>query len=348
MVQRFRKPGWSERFGQLAYLLKNTVTIVGRDRDVIRPWLRMSIYAVIMVTALFGGVAAIALGAGDTGMWLLFAACAMFVYKYFYYTRQEMAESWLVAEAVRGRDAVPGDGRRRVSGVRRQARQLAWIMLAFGFVASQAGASDDDDDDEGGGGGILAGIIIGVLLAGLSEVLDLAEHFLVPAVAIDGVGLREGTEKLKDLRQQVPETLVGVFGIDIAGGAVRTLALPLYLVLILGAVALGFMVGDAIPAFYAGDLHTLLGAHIQTPAWMGDGPLPWSWLPLLIAIWLGKMISVVLDRLVDAVKVSYFTLFYLRIAHPGDITPDLRGELDGYLRLEDDATPGTAPAGETT
>ena len=109
MDQTFEKPGLGERVQQLGYLLKHTVTIVGRDTDIVGPWLRTAIYATLMVTAFFGGIAAIALNAGGIGTLLLLAAFALFVYKHFYYTRQDMAQSWLVAEtALRlGRSAHP-------------------------------------------------------------------------------------------------------------------------------------------------------------------------------------------------------------------------------------------------
>lgn len=333
MDQNFEKPGLGERFQQLGHLLKHTVTIIGRDTDIIGPWLRMAIYATVMVTAFFGAVAAIALGVGGIGTLLLLTAFALFFYKYFYYTRQGMAQSWLVAETIRGRDAVPGDGRKRARGLKSQARSLSWASLGFAFVSSRAGSG------EGGG---LQTMVIRVLLSALTEVWDLAKHFLTPAVTVDECGLRDGVERMKSLRNSVPETLVGVFGIDIAGGAAGMLIAPVYLVLIIVAVALGFAVGDASPAFYAGDVRAMLGN--DAPAWLGNSALPFSWLPLLIALWVGKVFGAIFARVVDSAKTIYFTLFYMRIAHADEITPDLREQLDGYLRIksnpaEDDMAP---------
>lgn len=323
MTQEFKKPGPGERFQQIAYLLKNTVTIIGRDTDVVGPFLRTAAYAAVMVTAFFGGIAAIALGAGGTGTLLLLAAFVLFVYKYFYYTRQDMAQSWLVAETVRGRDAVPGDGRKRVRGVKSQARVLGWASMGFAFISSRAA------NGEGNG---LQAMIIRVLLSALTEVWDLAKHFLTPAVAIDECGLRDGVERMKSLKDSVPETLIGVFGIDIAGGAAGMLITPVYLVLVVIAVALGFAVGDATPAFYAGDMREMLGN--SAPAWLGNSALSFSWLPLLVALWLSKMLGAIFARVVDSAKTIYFTLFYMRINHSDEIAPDLREELEAYLRIE--------------
>lgn len=322
MSQKFHKPGLAERFQQLGYLLKNTVTIIGRDTDIIGPWLRTAIYATVMVTAFFGCIAAYALGAGGVGTVLLLVALVMFVYKYFYYVRQDMVLSWMVTQTIRGEDAVPGDGHERVRGLKSQARGLGWVALVFAFMKSRA-----NTNKEGGFGAV----IISIVLAGLSEVWDLARHFLAPVITVDKQSLRGSLEQLKKLRDAVPETLVGVFGIDIAGGVVATLMVPLYLLLLIAALWLGLLVGHDISAFYAGDLRGLLGNN--APTWLGSGDLAFNWLPMLIALWLGKLFGAVLARVVGSVKIIYFTLFYMRIAHAEEIVPDLREELDAYLRV---------------
>lgn len=331
MTQEFRKPSPGERFQQIGYLLKNTITIIGRDTDIVGPFLRTAVYAAVMVTIFFGGIATIALGSGGIGTLLLLAAFVLFVYKYFYYTRQGMAQSWLVAETVRGRDAVPGDGHKRVGGVKSQARALGWASIGFAFISSRAASGESSG---------LKAMIIRILLSALTEVWDLAKHFLTPAVAIDECGLRDGVDRMKSLKNSVPETLIGVFGIDIAGGAAGMLIAPVYLVLIIIAIALGFAVGEATPAFYAGDMREMLGD--GTPSWLGDSALSFSWLPLLIALWLSKVLGAIFSRVVDSVKTIYFTLFYMRITHGNEIAPELREELDTYLRIE------SKPATENT
>ena len=54
--------------------------------------------------------------------------------------------------------------------------------------------------------------------------------------------------------------------------------------------------------------------------------------------------NAILARLVTAIKVIYFTLFYTRIAHADALTSDIRDELDGYLNLGD----GDASVGDTS
>lgn len=323
MDAKFQKPGMAERFQQLGYLLKNTVTVIGRDTDILGPWIRTVIYAVVMVSAFFGCVAAYAIGAGGTGTLLLLTAFALFFYKYFYYVRQDMAQAWLVAETLRGRDAVPGEGRERVKGLKSQARGLGWTALVFAWVRSQS-----DDNQKGG----ITGMLIKLVLTGLNEVWDLARHFLTPAVTVDEYSLSEGLGQLKTLRNSVPEVLVGVFGIDIAGGAAATLMTPVYLVLIAVAIGLGLLIGDSMSAFYVGEIGNLFGDN--PPAWLAGQPLPFNGLPLLVALWLGKLMGSIFARAVDSVKIIYFTIFYMRITHADALAPELLTELDAYLRTE--------------
>jgi len=54
---------------------------------------------------------------------------------------------------------------------------------------------------------------------------------------------------------------------------------------------------------------------------------------------------VVLDRLTNSVKVIYFSIFYMRITHADSIIPEIRDELDAYLRMEaEDPAPVADPS----
>jgi hypothetical protein len=118
---------------------------------------------------------------------------------------------------------------------------------------------------------------------------------------------------------------------------------PIYLVLIAAAIGTGLAIGDTFPAFYAGDVSQWLNEMEMDFA--PEGPLHFSWLPLLIAIWIGKVFSMILERMTTSVKVIYFTIFYMRITHLDDILPDIRDELDGFLQMQGD--PDGPLVGET-
>ena len=319
MTEQLRKPGIGERLGQLAYLLKHTFTIVGRDPGILRPWVRMAIYGMVMATLFFSGIFAIVVDAGGLGGLLIAASALMFLYKFFYYVRQELRQSWLVSEALQGRTRSADEARARVRELRPTYRRIALIDMLVAWILSMARKSDK------------AGALVRLLMRGLQEVWDLVNHYLLPSAAVDGYGIREGVGRMKVLKDNVPETLAGVFGIDIAARAVGTIMAPIYFLLVLGAIALGLWVGDSVAAFHFGDIREMLG---EVDADFLPEVMHFSWLPLLIALWIGKLGSVVLERVSTSVKVIYFSIFYMRITHIEDIVPEIRGELDSYLRME--------------
>ncbi len=330
MQQHLRKPGIGERLGQLAYLLKHTFTIVGRDPGILRPWVRMAIYGMVMATLFFAGVFAIVIGAYGAAGVLIGASVLMFLYKFFYFVRQELRQSWLVSEALKGRNRNADEAKARVRELRPTARRIALIDMLVTWMLAMARKNGN------------AGRLVRLFMRGIEEVWDLVNHYLLPTTAVDGCNIREGIGRMRVLKDNVPETLTGVFGIDIAARAVGTIMAPIYFLLIVGAIALGLVVGDSVAAFHVGDIRQMLD---EVAVDFLPEVMHFSWLPLLIALWIGKLGSVVLERVTTSVKVIYYSIFYMRITHIEDIVPEIRGDLDRYLRMEaEDVTPVTGPA----
>lgn len=330
MQQTLRKPGFGERLGQLAYLLKHTFTIVGRDPGIVRPWLRMTIYGLVLTCLFFSSVTAFLLDARSAAGFLLLIAVIGFVYRFFFDTRQELRQAWLVSGALAGEKRTAAQAGARVKELAWTARKIALIDMLVAWLMALARSSGK------------AGSLVRVFMKGLEEVWDLLNNYLLPSAAVDGYGIRESVSRMGRLKDNVPETLAGVFGIDIAARAVGSIMAPIYLVLFIGSLALGLWVGDALPAFHAGDLREIFQS---VEADFLPDVMHFSWLPVLIAIWLGKLGGVVLDRLTNSVKVIYFSIFYMRITHARAIIPEIRDELDAYLRMEaDDPEPVADPA----
>lgn len=330
MQQTLRKPGFGERLKQLAYLIKHTFTIVGRDPGIMRPWLRMTIYGLVLTCLFFFAVTAFIVGAGGTGTVLLLVSILLFIYRFFFDTRQELRQAWLVSEALKGERRSAEEAGSRVKALAWTARKIALIDMLVAGLLSMARSNGK------------AGALVRLFMKGLEEVWDLLNNYLLPSAAVDGHGIRESVSRMGTLKDNVPETLAGVFGIDIAARAVGSIMAPVYLLLVVGAIALGLWVGDAVPAFYAGDVRDMLD---NVEADFLPAEMHFSWLPLLIAIWLGKLGGVVLDRLTSSVKVIYFSIFYMRITHVEAIIPEIRGELDAYLRMEaEDPGPVAQPS----
>ena len=307
---------FSDRLSRIGYLLKHTVTVVGRDTDIVTPWAWMITYAVVMVTVFFAGVVGMFVGAYGFGAASFGLAVLLFLYKYFFYNYREMGQSWLVYETICGRDRSYADAKAEAKKRKWGVRKLAGLDMLMAYVVSQR-------SNESSG---ITGWLVNLFLAGLQEVWDLVNHYMLPAIAIDQLSLTDGVKKMKDLRNQVPETLTGVFGIDFIGRVVGQVTGGLYFMLILvsgGAVYFG---ASALPEAFT---FTLL----ENP--IGSGPLVLNVLPLLLAVYIGKVAGVVFERTVTSLKVIYFTIFYTQITHEDRIVDDLKPQLVQYLRMEE-------------
>lgn len=313
----FEKPNMKARMTQLGFLFKHSFTIVGRNRALVMPVVRMVIYATVMVLLFFIAICLI-LYENSNSTWFLLAAALMFIYKFFYYNRAELTLSRMTWTAATGGTPDLRTARGEISGLRRQIRILGFLDMAGAWVASRG--------KKGGG-------LMGLLLGGIVEIWDLVNHFLLPAFAIDKLSLSGGLDGLKRLKDHVPETLGGVFGLDVMGGVVRTLMAPIYGFGILFGIIAGLLAGNWMPdAFSAGQLDELYSEMPQV--WLIGPDTIFSWLPIFAVVFLGVLVHALFARIVTAIKVIYFTLFYARIEHSDQLTPDLREDLEGYLALD--------------
>ncbi|MDN6180493.1 MAG: hypothetical protein L0I84_05740 [Halomonas subglaciescola] len=315
---QFTKPSIGDRVSQLGYLVKNTFTIVGRDKDILVPVVKMSLYASLVVVLFFGGIAAVIIGRGGTAAWMFLFSIILFVYKFFFYNRLELRLSRLVFDTACGKDATVKAAKAELTGMKRQVFILGLVDMLRAWITRQ------QDGSKG---------FMSLLLGALGELGDLVTHFLLPVFAIDKLGVKDGCMRLGVLKDHVPETLGGVFGVDIMGGVLRTIMSPLYLIAGIIGVLAGLFFGDFLPAaFSAGPLGDLFST---IPAWLPvDTATVFSWFPLFVLIFLSCIGNAIFARLVATIKVIYFTLFYARIAHAEKLTPDLRQALDGYLQVE--------------
>lgn len=333
-MTRFRRPSMRERLAETGYLMKHTATITGRDSDIFSPLIRTVVYSLVLVGLFFAMLAAFVMDRGGTGMLLMLLWAIGAIYHFFYLNRQELALARLVYDTAKGEDADAGEARAHAATLGPQIRRLALLDMVAAWINWRRRNTEK--------GGLLTGLVMGFL----SESWDLVNHFLLPAIAVDGVGLKDGMSRLKAVRENVPETLMGVFGIDVFGRVVAAIVAPLYFLLIVAGLVLGVWLAPAMPpAFEGGRLGELFPAEVFD--WLPVGPEAlFNWLPLFLAIAVGALFSAAFKRVVTAVKVIYFTLFYARIMHAERLDPEIRGELDAYLRFGDGeaAAPDAAPA----
>lgn len=278
--------------------------------------------------AFFAGVLLVIAGSFGTGALLILISGVLYLYKYFFHARLEMRRSRLAADSIEGRPASRDDAR----AATRQNKRVYRVIAVLSYVANKLGKAQN----KGGKSGIV-GLIMRVMVAGILEFRDLVSHYLLPAAVIDGYGISDGVDSMKRLQDNVPETLVGVFGIDVASHAVGAIMGPIHLLILAVGVGLGFLVGDGMSAFYLPQLVEQFGG--------SAADLPGiNIFPLIVAIFITKFASIVVDRVTTSVKVLYFTLFYMRITHNDRIASDMRASLDSYLKMEVDVQTTVAQA----
>ena len=306
--QSFDSLPYTERLKSVAELAKSTLTIIGKDEDIIKPWIRMVIYHIVMVTSFFGGIFLWQYKQMGYGLTLFFLAFFLFLYKHFYNNKQEMRMSWIVYETVIGNDPSYKGATTESKELKWNIRKIAWIDILMTFV----------NKGKLFGGGIIK-MLIRLFIAGLEEVWDLANHYLLPSVAVDKMDITSAVKEMKKLKDRVPESLVGIFGIDFLGKVVRHVTIPAYVVLFILSAALGYFGSELFPA---------------TTIEIGGDDVAFSYVPIIAALWFGKLFSNFFERTVTAIKVVYFTVFYTKVTHPNRIREDMQDDLVDYLNLD--------------
>ena len=194
--------GYKKRLAGVADLVKNTLSIIGRDKDIVTPWRRMVIYNMFMVILFFYAILAFYQGWSFGGL-ALFISILLFLYKHFYNNKQEMRQSWIVYEVICGRDPSYKDGVKASKEVKSGIRKVAWLDILMIFVQKAKYV----------GGGFMM-FLLRMFAKGIEEAWDLVNHYMLPSIAIDKLNIRDGISEMKKLKDRVPKTLAGVFGID--------------------------------------------------------------------------------------------------------------------------------------
>jgi hypothetical protein len=313
--QSFDRLSFKKRMTSVFHHFSNTISVIGRDEDIIKPLIRMLIYNFVMVTGFFYFVFSFWYNIPAAGGFLAIAIL-LFLYKYFYYSRQEMRTSWIIYQSITGHQPTYNDSRVVTKELKSQVRKIAWIDILMAF-ANQKGKSKKRGRLQ---------FLIRLFLKGLEHVWDLVNHYLLPSVAVDKLDIKPAIENMKTLKDRVPATLAGMFGIDFLGNVVRAVVAPVYVVLVLVSLALGVVFHEYMPS-----IQLDLGDGSELPI----ESIMFTWIPLFGAIYFGKLFSSLFERVVTMVKVTYFTIFYTQITHPDEIADDLREQLVDYLKLDD-------------
>ncbi len=308
MFEKFTKKPFTDRLKDTGFLLKNSFKVVRKDKDIIKPTIHMVILSLILTTLFFGVLLSFFTGRyiGWGIFVLLILIFILTPFKFFYYIRQKADQSWIVYNTISGKDISYRDAHDHTKTQKSSLRKIALIEILMKYVGSQRSRK----------GGIGA-VLINLFLAALVEIWDLLSHYMIPAVVVEQRPLKELIPQIKALRNNVPATLVGVFGIDFVGNVIGKVLFPIYVV----TIAIGVGIGS------------LLISTMPNTVWTISG-FSFSWVPVFIAFYLVFVIGAIIRKIVESTKVIYFTIFYTAIRAPTKITKDMRGELTHYLRME--------------
>ncbi|OPL18431.1 MAG: hypothetical protein AVO35_13360 [Candidatus Aegiribacteria sp. MLS_C] len=309
-ARTFTKKPFKDRIKDTGYLIRHSFTIIGRDEDIKTPMIKMGIFTTILRIIFFLSLLTIltieshenvGLIALTVLLWLIMVAI-LIPMRFFYDVRQKGNLCWVVYNTLCGKDISYRDavGHTKSQKGRLKALGLGELVLVY----SRTFKKD-------------SGLLINLFLGFLTEVC----HFMLPSVVIEEKKLKEIAPDLKSLRENVPATLAGVFGLDFAGDAVKQLLAGLSFLLVLLSIAAGWL------------LSFVTGAGAVS---LFSGAFTISWIPTYITLFFVVLVFGIAGKLVESIKVIYFTVFYTSIKQPRNITEELREDLTHYLTLGGD------------
>lgn len=322
MFEKFTKKPFKERMKDTGFLIKNSFTIIGKDKDIKTPTIRMIVLSVIITVCfylaflLFLFDSTVLMGLGI----FCFALFILVPFKFFFNVREKANQSWIVYNTVCGKDISYEDAKIHTATDKGKWRIIALIDIFMMYASSQKGNKKG-----------IVGLLISIFLSFLTEVWDLLSHYLLPAIVIEQKSIKEIIPEIKKLKTNVPATLTGVFGIDFVGSVVGSLFAGIFFIMILLSVGIGYVVA----------LFTEVTVYMI-------GGISFSWVPIFVTAFIVSLIGSVYVKIVESIKVIYFTIFYTSIMRPQEISGDLKGELTHYLLMEKpDFSPNIpSPAGE--
>ena len=307
VFESFTKKPFKDRLKDTGFLIKNSFTIIGKDKDIKTPTIYMIIFSTIM--RLFMCLSLLLFLIGELiFVGVILILLTVFVLKpfsYFFYVRQKANQSWIVYNTACGKDISYTDSNNHTKEEKGKLRMIAFVDILMAHIKTKNGKR----------AGML-GFLVGLFLSFLEEVWDLLSHYMIPSIVIEQKSLKEVIPEIKALKTNVPAALVGVFGIDFVGSVIGSLFFWVYFAGIILSLGIGYLIA--------------LISEVAVIEFFG---FAFSWIPLIITLFLIIIISGIYTKIVESIKVIYFTIFYTSIMRPNDIREDMRNELTHYLLM---------------
>jgi hypothetical protein len=286
------KPTFKELFWAILLFFMTAIAVVGY----VAAFLLVSSESMVIFNVLgtdYSFIGSSFLGMVSTSFYILgFLLLFLFPFIKTYY---RAAQTWMVYETFTGKPGTFADGIKRARANMKDIFVLTLLDVVFTYLANRL--------KRGNRSGGIIGIVLGIILFFIGKIIeeawDLVGHYLLPACIIEDKNVLEAIPSIKNMKNNIPGALVGVFGVDFAGDLAKGLLVGILFVLGIGAIMLGFFLNL------------------------------WWLTALLLLVYVG--IFILAGVFIDMLKTVYFTLFYMAVNHPGDILPEFRSEVTSYL-----------------
>lgn len=303
-----RKQGFKKALANCLFILRYSLALVKKNRNILTPAIQTWIYSFVlrlMCIVLFYQFVLSPLPI-TKGMvvTLLFIIFILFPYRFFFDVRQQAKEVLMVFNEVQSKTISFNTLGKVLHPVGGKLRLIA--IMNFLLTVSRPSRQ--------GRKGFLSFIYM-LLFSMLEGIWDLAEHYLLPAVVIDQLSLSEATKKIKALKDHLPETLVGVFGIGFSGIILAALGRSIYFVFLVVGIALGYFFPDYFP------LHNL----------SKHGHIILNYFPIYIFLSIAILINSVIVPVYDFIKNIYFTIFFILVDRPETLSPETKENLTDFV-----------------
>jgi len=306
-IKEHFKKSLKQKIKDTIFLLKHSFVLLGKNKEIKKPIIYMIFLSIFIISLIFGAVLNFIEKHMGLGMIFLFLSFILIFFAFFYNTRQKANLCWLVYAILRGKTATYKEANRRTKKLKAQLRFIAFVNILMTYVGGCRSGKRG-----------IGGFLMNLFLRGIIEIWDLVSHYILPATVIEQKHFKELLPKLKALRNNVPATLMGVFGIDFVGDVVGVLLVPIYLFLFVISVGIGYLVSPKTP----GTVITVFG-------------FSFSWVPVFIMLYIALIIGEAIKKLIASIKVIYFTIFYTSITRPNVIIPNIRRDITNYLLMEE-------------
>ncbi len=291
-------------------LLKNTFTVIARNPAIFKPTVTQIVVGIFLWVLLIGSFASFYFVPGAiviAAIILLFSVSMLILFPFIkmYY---RAAQCWIVYRTFTGDNISYKEGLARARQNKKDIFVLGSLDILLTALSRKLKAGT-------GRGGLWAILNMLMRLAGaaVEEGWDLVGHFLLPGSIIPEKTVGEAISDIKNIRNNVPGALVGVFGIDFVGDMIRGYIMGIAILLIVGVGGGLYLITHSLVAIVIGIIAAL-------------------------------MLNFVAGIFVGMIKTVYFTIFYTAVTMPEEIPEEYRDEVTRYLTSVSGERSGTSKA----